>query len=70
MDDEGNPTYTEYEDITYVDVLDDNGNPVYIYSLRYEEFIALNTAVIQHQQQRIESLEERVTRLEELLVMQ
>ena len=28
-------------------VFDDEGNPVYIYSLRYEEFIALNTMMIQ-----------------------
>lgn len=28
-------------------VFDDKGNPVYIYSLRYEEFIALNTMMIQ-----------------------
>lgn len=29
-------------------ILDDNGNPEYIYSLRYEEFIALNTYAIQN----------------------
>ncbi len=28
-------------------VFDDKGNPVYVYSLRYEEFIALNTMMIQ-----------------------
>lgn len=28
-------------------ILDENGNPEYIYSLRYEEFIALNTYAIQ-----------------------
>ncbi|MCI8365234.1 MAG: tail fiber domain-containing protein [Eubacterium sp.] len=28
-------------------VFDDEGNPVYLYSLRYEEFIALNTMMIQ-----------------------
>lgn len=37
-------------------VLDEDGNPVYIYSLRYEEFIAINTHMIQKQQQEINSL--------------
>ena len=45
-------------------VLDENGNPVYIYSLRYEEFIALNTAVIQNQQQQISLLKESLEKLE------
>ncbi len=53
LDVEGNP------------ILDDCGNPTYIYSLRYEEFIAINTAVIQHQQQMINALAERVTKLEQ-----
>jgi hypothetical protein len=38
------------------DVLDDDGNPIYIYSLRYQEFIALNTCMIQKQQKEIEEL--------------
>ena len=42
------------------DKVDEN----YVYSLRYEEFIALNTAVIQSQQQRIRMLEERMEKLE------
>lgn len=37
-------------------VLDDEGNEQYIYSLRYEEFIALNTAMIQEQQDEIEKM--------------
>lgn len=37
-----------------------------IYSLRYEEFIALNTALIQRQQQQINSLEIRMDKLEKL----
>ena len=53
LDTEGNP------------ILDDCGNPTYIYSLRYEEFIALNTAVIQRQQAQIDSLALRVKQLEE-----
>ena len=55
LDAEGNP------------ILDDCGNPTYIYSLRYEEFIAINTAAIQHQQQMINTLAERVLRLEQQL---
>ncbi len=55
IDAEGNP------------ILDDCGNPTYIYSLRYEEFIALNTAVIQCQQAKISKLEQRLERLEELI---
>lgn len=47
--------------------LDSEGNPTYIYSLRYEEFIALNTAVIQHQQQAINALEQRLERLEHIV---
>lgn len=38
-------------------ILDDNGNPEYIYSLRYEEFIALNTYAIQKLWNRVETLE-------------
>ncbi len=63
-DENGNFITEEYEYITYEDELDSNGNPVYIYSLRYEEFIALNTAVIQRQQEIISGLEQRVDALE------
>ncbi|MCM1045651.1 MAG: tail fiber domain-containing protein [Candidatus Gastranaerophilales bacterium] len=41
-------------------VLDENGDPVYIYSLRYEEFIALNTMIIQRHEDRIAILEEKL----------
>lgn len=54
LDAEGNP------------ILDDHGNPTYIYSLRYEEFIAINTAAIQRQQQIINMLVKRVSKLEKL----
>lgn len=37
---------------------DENGNPVYIYSLRYEEFIALNTFMIQKLQESSRILQE------------
>ena len=58
-----------------VPVKDENGNPVYLYSLRYTEFIALNTRMIQEnrkkiaeQQTEIDDLKERLARLEELLL--
>lgn len=38
-------------------ILDENGNPDYIYSLRYEEFIALNTYVIQKLWKRVDAVE-------------
>ena len=44
--------------------LDENGNPIYIYSLRYEEFIALNTYAIQTVMARLDSLEERMKNIE------
>lgn len=40
-----------------------------LYSLRYEEFIALNTHMIQKQQKRIDELEDKVSKLE-ILVQQ
>ena len=46
-------------------VLDGDGNPVYIYSLRYEEFIALNTYAIQTAMARLDSLEERIKNIED-----
>lgn len=52
---------TEYDDEAqeYIPVLDEHGNLQYIYSLRYDEFIALNTAAIKRLMARIERLEER-----------
>lgn len=44
--------------------LDEDGNPIYIYSLRYEEFIALNTYAIQTAMTRLDSLEERIKNIE------
>jgi len=64
MDDSGNPLMEDYVDIIYEDEVDENGNPIYIYSLRYEEFIALNTAAIQQQQQQIADLKQRLEALE------
>lgn len=58
-----------------VPVLDEDGNPIYLYSLRYTEFIALNTRMIQEdrkkiqeQQQEIDDLKERLAKLEDLLL--
>ena len=57
------------------DVLDENGNPVYEYSLRYEEFIALNTRMIQDltvkiedQKKEIDDLKAQVQELKELVL--
>ena len=51
--------------IVYENVLDENGEPVYEYSLRYTEFIALNTKMIQLNQQKISEQEEKIQKLEE-----
>ena len=53
-------TQTEIEE----QELDEDGNPIYIYSLRYEEFIALNTYAIQTAMARLDSLEERIKNIE------
>lgn len=50
-----------------VPVLDENGNPVYIYSLRYSEFIALNTRMIQENRKEITELKEENAKLKERL---
>ena len=49
------------------DVLDENGNPVYIYSLRYEEFIALIVHMLQKLYSEHETLKDRVTDIEKRL---
>lgn len=56
------------------EVLDENGDPVYLYSLRYSEFIALNTKMIQlnkqkiaEQEQEIESLRSEVSDLRQMV---
>lgn len=45
------------------EILDEDGNPIYDYSLRYAEFIALNTFMIQKLQERILELEQTVKEL-------
>lgn len=49
-------------------VIDSEGNPVYVYSLRYEEFIALNTMMIHKLYKTNETLEDRISILEENLL--
>lgn len=51
------------EDDKDVPDLDENGNVQYIYSLRYEEFIAINTFVLQDAQNRIDALEEKMEKV-------
>lgn len=48
-------------------VFDGDGNPVYVYSLRYEEFIALNTMMIQKMYQKSTTQDERISDLEEIV---
>lgn len=43
-----------------VPVIDNNGDPVYIYSLRYEEFIAINTKAIKMLYDRVNELEKKL----------
>lgn len=45
------------------EVLDENGNPVYIYSLRYTEFIGIITYVLQDTVNRLDKLEQLVNQL-------
>ena len=45
------------------EVLDENGDPVYLYSLRYSEFIALNTKMIQLNRQKIAEQEREIQSL-------
>ena len=58
-------TYTDYVD---EEVLDADGNPEYIYSLRYEEFIALVTYATQKLYKRVDKMEARMEQLENRLV--
>lgn len=45
-------------------LFDEDGNPEYIYSLRYSEFIALNTMMIQKLQKENDELKNRIEELE------
>lgn len=48
-------------------VLDENGNQTYVYSLKYTEFIPLNTYMIQRLQTENERLKERIDSLENIV---
>lgn len=48
-------------------MLDEDGNQMYVYSLRYNEFIALNTHMIQKLQAENQELKERIDSLESML---
>ena len=48
-------------------ILDENGNQMYVYSLKYTEFIALNTHMIQKLQLENQKLKERIDSLEHRL---
>lgn len=56
---------TEWDEETQTekDVLDKDGNPVYVYSLRYSEFIALNSKMIQLNRQKIAAQEQEIGEL-------
>lgn len=50
-----------------IEVLDEDGKPIKTYSLRYNEFIALNTHMIQKQQKEIKDLKDEVAQLKDLV---
>ena len=57
LDENGDIDHTE-------NVIDEDGNPEYIYSLRYEEFIGIISYVLQDTVNRLDSIEERLAKLE------
>jgi len=62
FDENGNPVYEEID--RDIPDLDENGNIQYVYSLRYEEFIGLVVHVLQDSVNRLNSIEERLSKLE------
>ena len=58
-------TEDEYGNTTSQIEKDENGHDVYIYSLRYDEFIALNTFMIQNLYRENQDIKERLVRLKE-----
>lgn len=53
----------------YVDVLDENGKPVSVYSLRYTEFIALNTHMIQKANEKIKEQQDEIKTLKDEIAL-
>lgn len=60
---------TKWNEETQTDepALDENGEPIYVYSLRYSEFIALNSKIIQNNRQRLAKQEQDICELREEL---
>ena len=58
---------TRSEEGKEVAVLDENGEPVYEYSLRYSEFIALNTAKIKQVEQRLNQALDIIDKQQEVI---
>ena len=54
-------------DENFIPILDENGNEQYEYSLRYSEFISLNTYMIQKLYNKIELLEEEIKQLKKFI---
>ena len=56
---------TEWDEETQTDkeVLDEGGNPIHMYSLRYSEFIALNSKMIQMNREKIASQQQEINTL-------
>ena len=61
-DEEGNILY--YDNEVEIPDLDENGNEQYLYSLRYEEFIAINTYVLQDTIKELETVKNKLNDIE------
>lgn len=48
------------------EVYDEDGNPVYVYSLRYEEYIAIVTEKVKRMEKRIDELEAKLEKMNDL----
>ena len=56
--------YNDYDSEIEIPDLDENGNEQYIYSLRYEEFIALNTFILQDTVNELETVKNKINDIE------
>ncbi len=63
LDENGNEQYNLFED--EIPDLDENGNEQYIYSLRYSEFIALNTYMLQNTINDVKNLKEELEKVKD-----
>lgn len=64
----GNPIYNEDGEMKVEYLYDEDNNPIYTYSLRYEEFIFLTIHMVQKNIKKIKELEERISSLEQLVI--